>query len=400
MNRLVFIHIFSIVVFAKTEELTPKFGITTDRRSSSSGILDPSVNLTKLPHKNQSHLESSLPVLDAFFEREETSYQQYKIKNEISHAEGELSPMVFFEKNHKRNESTDRQKYKATAKEHPERQGSWQSNYLRPLYPDKSNLNRSPIYYNLLVKRMQSSFSVYPIHNYHQGTQLHHHVTKQGERATSYNLDLEENRSRKTIRYRTSETFTNGSNSSSTIHRRPSSLLYHFNILREDYNKELCSIECRKEKNEREFYCNSEFVFNLSTAISGIVHAIVTLGKGLRLVTLLVDSGGFYRMSRLYVTPDGFFFKVHILVVDTFNCRRLCPDLKFGGKYILMGLIYHRRYILPTWAQERVSGRLKPGDGLVKSSSYVRRYNKKRDQRVQLARDGKCGSAFFRSQQN
>ncbi|XP_043570187.1 uncharacterized protein LOC122561934 isoform X3 [Chiloscyllium plagiosum] len=311
-------------------ELTPQFGITTDRRSSSSGLLDPSVNLTKLPHKNQSHLESSLPVLDAFFEREETSYQQYKIKNEISHAEGELSPMVFFEKNHKRNESTDRQKYKATAKEHPERQGNWQSNYLRGLYPDKSNLNRSPIYYNLLAKSMQSSFSVYPIHNYHQGTQLHHHVIKQGERATSYNLDLEENRSRKTIRYRTSETFINGSNSSSAIHRRPSSLLYHFNILREDYNKELCSIECRKEKNEREFYCNSEF----------------------------------------------------------------------GGKYILMGLIYHRRYILPTWAQERVSGRLKPGDGLVKSSSYVRRYNKKRDQRVQLAHDGKCGSAFFRSQQN
>ncbi|XP_078081904.1 UPF0450 protein C17orf58 homolog [Mustelus asterias] len=104
-------------------------------------------------------------------------------------------------------------------------------------------------------------------------------------------------------------------------------------------------------------------------------------------------------MSRLYVTPDGFFFKVHILVVDTFNCRRSCPDLKFGGRYIMMGLIYHRRYSLPTWVQERVSGRLKPGDGLVRSSSYVRRYNKKRDQRVQLVRDEKCGGAFLRSWQ-
>ncbi|XP_048411218.1 UPF0450 protein C17orf58 homolog isoform X2 [Stegostoma tigrinum] len=355
MNGLIFIHAFSVVVFSNTK-----------------GLLEPSVNLTKLPHKNHSCLETSLPVLDAFFERKETSYQQYKIKNEISHTEGKLSPMVFFEKISKRNESTERQNYKATAKERPERQERWQSNNLQglvsSLYPDKSKLNRSPIYYNLLAKSMQSGFPMHPAHKYHQGTQLQHHVTKQGERATSYNLDLEENRSRKTIRYRTSETFINGINSSSAINRRPSSLLYHFNILRE--------------------------------AISGIVHNIVTLGKGLRLVTLLVDSNGFYRMSRLYVTPDGFFFKVQILVVDTFNCRRSCPDLKFGAKYILMGLIYHRRYILPTWAQERVSGRLKPGDGLVKSSSYASRYNRKRDQRVQLARDGKCGGTFFRSQQD
>ncbi|XP_041073045.1 uncharacterized protein LOC121293784 [Carcharodon carcharias] len=405
MNGMLLIQVFAIVVLAKTinaetKELTPQFE-RTGRRSSSTGLQSPSVNLTKLPHKNRSRPESSLPVLDAFFEREESPFQQYKIKNENSHAEGKLSPLVFFEKNSKRNESTGRQNYKATAKEHPEKQERWQSNDLRGLissfYPDKSRLNRSPTYYSLLAKSMQASSSTYLTHNYHQATWLHHQisathrVTKQGERATSYNLDPEENRPRKTIHYRTSGTFINGINSSSVTNRHPSSLLYHFNILREDYNKELCSIECRKEKNEREFYCNSEF------AISGIVHDIVTLGKGLRLVTLLVDSNGFYRMNRLYVTPDGFFFKVHILVVDTFNCRRSCPDLKFGGKYIMMGLIYHRRYSLPTWVQEHVSGKLKPGDGLVRSSSYVRRYNRKRNQRVQLVRDGKCGGAFLRS---
>uniref|UniRef100_A0A4W3K9D0 CQ058 protein n=1 Tax=Callorhinchus milii TaxID=7868 RepID=A0A4W3K9D0_CALMI len=114
----------------------------------------------------------------------------------------------------------------------------------------------------------------------------------------------------------------------------------------------------------------------------------------MRLVTVLVDSDGFYRTSRLYVTPDGFFFKAHVLVVDTFNCKRPCPDLKFGARYIMMGQIYHRRYSLPAWVQERVTGRLKPGDGLVKSSSYVKRYNRKREQKLQAAQDGKCGGSF------
>ncbi|XP_067860581.1 uncharacterized protein [Heptranchias perlo] len=409
MNGMLLMQIFSIVVFAKNinaknKELTPQVGRTTGRRSSSTGlhrVLDPSVNLTKLPHKNRSLPEPILPALDAFFEREEAHYQQYKMKNENSHAEVELMPLVFFEKNSKRNESAERQIYKATVKEHPERHERWPPSDLRglvaSLYPDKSNLNRSPAYYSLLAKSMQSGSSVYPAHHY-EDARLYgqisdtHRATKPGERATTLDrpagLDPEENRPRKTNRYRTSEIFINGINSSSVTNRRTMSLLYHFNILREDYDKQLCSIECRKEKNEREFYCNSEF------AISGIIHGIETLGKGLRLVTLLVDSNGFYRMSRLYVTPDGFFFKAHILVVDTFNCRRLCPDLKFGGRYIMMGLIYHRRYSLPTWVQERVSGRLKPGDGLVKSSSYVRRYNRKRDQKVQLVRDGKCGGAF------
>ncbi|XP_038632977.1 uncharacterized protein LOC119953150 isoform X1 [Scyliorhinus canicula] len=402
MNGRLLIQVFSIVVLAKhinakTKELTPQFG-RTGRGSSPVGLQDPSVNLTKLSPKNRS--DSSLPALNAFLEREMAPFQEYKIKNENSHAEGKLNHLDFFEKNNQRNESTERQNLKATVKEHSERQKRWQSNDLRGLlssfHPDKSKLNRSPTYYSLLAKSMQSSSSMYLTHNYHQGARLYHqisathHVTKQGEKATSYNLDPEENRPRKNINYRTSDTFINGVNSSFVTNRHPSSLLYHFNILREDYNKEVCSIECRKEKNEREFYCNSEF------AISGIVHDIVSLGKGLRLVTLLVDSNGFYRMSRLYVTPDGFFFKVHILVVDTFNCRRSCPDLKFGGRYIMMGLIYHRRYTLPIWVQERVSGRLKPGDGVVRSSSYVRRYNRKRDQRIQLVRDGKCGGAFLR----
>uniref|UniRef100_UPI00398F3939 UPF0450 protein C17orf58 homolog n=1 Tax=Pristiophorus japonicus TaxID=55135 RepID=UPI00398F3939 len=410
MNGMLLMQVFSIVVFAKNinaknKELTPQVGRTTGRRSFSTGfhrMLDPSVNLTKLPHKNRSLPESSLPALDAFFEREEAHHQQYNKKDENSHGEVELMPLVFFEKNGKRNESAEGQNYKATVRDHPERHERWPLSDLRGLvasfYPDKSKLNRSPAYYGLLAKSMQSSSSMYSPHNY-QGARLHwqisdtHRVTKQGERTTTSQLDPEENRSRKAIRYRTSDTFINGINSSSVTNRRTMSLLYHFNILREDYDRHLCSIECRKEKDEREFYCSSEF------AISGIVHDIETLGKGLRLVALLVDSNGFYRMGRLYVTPDGFFFKVHILVVDTFNCRRSCPDLKFGGKYIMMGLIYHRRYSLPTWVQERVTGRLKPGDGLVKSSSYVRRYNRKRDQKVQLVQDGKCGGAFLGSRQ-
>ncbi|XP_067914821.1 UPF0450 protein C17orf58 homolog [Heterodontus francisci] len=410
MNGMLLIQVFSIVGFAKNinaknKELTLQVGRMTGRRSSSTGLpkmLDPSVNLTKLPHKNRSRPESTLSALDAFFEREGAPDQQYRMKNENLQVEGKLRPLGFFEKNSKRNESTERQIHKATAKERPEMHERWQLSDLPGLmssfYPDKSKLNRSPTYYSLLAKSMQSSSSMYPVHNY-QGARLYHQisnthrVTKQGERATTYNLDPEENRPRKTIQYKTSDTLKHGINSSSVTNHRTKSLLYHFNILREDYNKELCSIECRKEKNEKEFYCNSEF------AISGIVHDIETLGKGLRLVTLLVDSNGFYRMSRLYVTPDGFFFKVHILVVDTFNCRRLCPVLKFGGRYIMMGLIYHRRYSLPTWVQERVSGRLKPGDGLVRSSSYVRRFNRKRDQRVQLVRDGNCGGAFLRAQQ-
>lgn len=65
-------------------------------------------------------------------------------------------------------------------------------------------------------------------------------------------------------------------------------------------------------------------------AVNGIVHDVDVLGAGLRLVTLLVDPEGLYKMSRLYITPDGFFFRVHILALDSSSCHKPCPELKPG----------------------------------------------------------------------
>ncbi|NXA35949.1 CQ058 protein, partial [Eudromia elegans] len=95
-------------------------------------------------------------------------------------------------------------------------------------------------------------------------------------------------------------------------------------------------------------------------------------------------------MSRLYITPDGFFFRVHILVVDTLNCSKPCPDFKLGSRYIVMGRVYHKRRELPARLLRLLRGRLRPGDGLLRSSSsYVRRFNRKRNRRVQGAH-AKC----------
>ncbi|NXF45797.1 CQ058 protein, partial [Oceanites oceanicus] len=91
-------------------------------------------------------------------------------------------------------------------------------------------------------------------------------------------------------------------------------------------------------------------------------------------------------MSRLYITPDGFFFRVHILVVDTLNCSKPCPDLKLGNRYIVMGRIYHKRRQIPANLLQFLRGRLRPGDGLLRSgSSYVKRFNRKRNRKVQAA---------------
>lgn len=65
-------------------------------------------------------------------------------------------------------------------------------------------------------------------------------------------------------------------------------------------------------------------------AVNGIVHDVDVLGVGLRLVTLLVDPDGLYKLSRLYITPDGFFFRVHILALDSSNCHKPCPEFKPG----------------------------------------------------------------------
>lgn len=66
------------------------------------------------------------------------------------------------------------------------------------------------------------------------------------------------------------------------------------------------------------------------TAVNGIVHDIDVVRKGIRIITLMVSSDGFYKMSRLYTTTDSFFFKVRLLVLDTYKCNKPCPDIKLG----------------------------------------------------------------------
>ncbi|KAI5613582.1 hypothetical protein C0J50_3986 [Silurus asotus] len=169
--------------------------------------------------------------------------------------------------------------------------------------------------------------------------------------------------------------------------RRHSSLLYQFDIHKKesDFSHDaVCLSECRRDKNETEHFCYSEF------AINGIVHDIDTIRRGIRLVTVLVSNDGFYKMSRLFITPDTFFFKVNILVLDTYKCSKPCPELKLGTRYIIMGHIYHRRRHLPSSLLTLVGGKLKPGDGVLRSNSYVKRYNKRRHQKAQEAMRSKC----------
>uniref|UniRef100_A0A8D0H4I7 CQ058 protein n=1 Tax=Sphenodon punctatus TaxID=8508 RepID=A0A8D0H4I7_SPHPU len=96
-------------------------------------------------------------------------------------------------------------------------------------------------------------------------------------------------------------------------------------------------------------------------------------------------------MNLLYIIPDGFFFRVNILVVDAFSCHKPCPDFKLGSRYIVMGQIYHKRWQLPAMLLEVLRGHLRAGDGLIKSGSgYVKRFNRRRDRKVQGAAQTKC----------
>lgn len=79
----------------------------------------------------------------------------------------------------------------------------------------------------------------------------------------------------------------------------------------------------------------SSFSLSLKTAVNGIVYNLESLGNGVQCITLLVDSDGLYKMNHLYVTPDAAFFRVHILVVDTLNCSKPCPDFKLGKSFQL-----------------------------------------------------------------
>ncbi|XP_061588470.1 UPF0450 protein C17orf58 homolog [Cololabis saira] len=201
--------------------------------------------------------------------------------------------------------------------------------------------------------------------------------------------DPEENRPGKSSLYQSGVGAATWNNSRPPLllNRRSSSLLYQFDILRResDFTHDaFCTSECRKEKDEREYYCYSEF------AVNGIVHDIDVLPKGIRLITLMVSSDGFYKMSRLYVTPDSFFFKVRLLVLDTYKCSKPCPDIKLGTRYIIMGHIYHRRRHLPSDLLSLLGGKLKPGDGLLRSNNYIKRFNKRRHQKALEATRSKC----------
>uniref|UniRef100_A0A8C3FPF1 Chromosome 17 open reading frame 58 n=1 Tax=Chrysemys picta bellii TaxID=8478 RepID=A0A8C3FPF1_CHRPI len=66
--------------------------------------------------------------------------------------------------------------------------------------------------------------------------------------------------------------------------------------------------------------------------------------------------------------------------------------LKKGSRYIVMGQIYHKRRQLPALLLQFLRGRLRPGDGLLSSgSNYVKRFNRKRDRKVQGVAHTKCG---------
>ncbi|KAM8880255.1 uncharacterized protein AB9W97_015161 isoform 1-T1 [Spinachia spinachia] len=221
--------------------------------------------------------------------------------------------------------------------------------------------------------------------------QTHPHQPAPSPRRDTPNrrLDQEENRPGKSRLYQSGigTATRNNSRPPLVLNRRSSSLLYQFDILRResDFTHEaFCMSDCRKEKEEREYYCYSEF------AVNGIVYDIDVLRNGIRLITLMVSSDGFYKMSRLYVTPDSFFFKVHLLVLDTFKCSKPCPDIKLGTRYIMMGQIYHRRRHLPSDLLNLLGGKLKPGDGLLRSNNYVERFNRRRHQKALEATRSKC----------
>ncbi|CAK6953328.1 uncharacterized protein LOC121881100 isoform X1 [Scomber scombrus] len=222
-----------------------------------------------------------------------------------------------------------------------------------------------------------------------QPAQPHQPASSPRRDSPNRRLDPEENRPGKSSLYQSGigAATRNNSRPSVIFNRRSSSLLYQFDILRRepDFTHDaFCMSECRKEKEEREYYCYSEF------AVNGIVHDIDVLRKGIRLITLMVSSDGFYKMSRLYVTPDSFFFKVRLLVLDTYKCSKPCPDIKLGTRYIVMGQIYHRRRHLPNDLLNLLGGKLKPGDGLLRSNNYVKRFNKRRHQKALEATRSRC----------
>uniref|UniRef100_A0A2K6MNH2 NTR domain-containing protein n=1 Tax=Rhinopithecus bieti TaxID=61621 RepID=A0A2K6MNH2_RHIBE len=102
----------------------------------------------------------------------------------------------------------------------------------------------------------------------------------------------------------------------------------------------------------------------------------------IRLVTLPVDRDGLYKMN------------LQMLALDSSSCNKPCPEFKPGietDRYIVMGHIYHKRGQLPTTLLQVLRGRLRPGDELLRrSSSYVKRFNPKREEQVEGAIHTQC----------
>lgn len=61
-----------------------------------------------------------------------------------------------------------------------------------------------------------------------------------------------------------------------------------------------------------------------------------------------------------------------------------------GTRYIIMGQIYHRRRYLPSDLLNLLGGKLKPGDGLLRSNNYIKRFNKRRHQKALEATRSRC----------
>ncbi|XP_060109450.1 UPF0450 protein C17orf58 homolog isoform X3 [Heteronotia binoei] len=255
-----------------------------------------------------------------------------------------------------------------------------------------SQTNR--IHTNRLQMEATNSISSYfyqPVHSHHRGRLLAEAYTFKNTGSDTgqypgslYHLSQP---GKVNLHYKPNNSLRNTTLPSWITNRRTSSWLHPFSALKEDEadNTEMCLTNCRMDHEEVEAYCSSEFVVN------GIVHDVNVVQKGMRLVVMLVNTNGLYKVNRLFINPDGFFFRVHILVVDALYCSRPCPDFKLGNRYIVMGKIYHRRQQLSRALQEHLRGHLRPGDGLLWSgSSYVKRFNKRRDQKVQAAAHQTC----------
>ncbi|XP_066442417.1 UPF0450 protein C17orf58 homolog isoform X3 [Eleutherodactylus coqui] len=156
-------------------------------------------------------------------------------------------------------------------------------------------------------------------------------------------------------------------------------------VAQRDSKERTCLMDYHKERHEREAYCHSDF------AVNGIVHDVDSVGRDVQLLTVLVNSGGLYKMNRLYITPDGVFFRVRILVVNNPHCHQSCLHFSLGGRYIIMGQVYNKRMEVPTSIQQVISTHLRAGDGLVTSGrSFFRRFNRKKERKVLAAAHSKC----------